>query len=58
MTNRPITPAEAHLVATAVTLAATKGETVCRAVASTFTQDQLAAAKEVLENDLNQKPTQ
>lgn len=57
MTN-PITPAEAHLVATIATIAATKGPEACHAVASTFTQDQLAAAKEVLENDLNQKPTQ
>ncbi|WP_186228860.1 hypothetical protein [Streptomyces albidoflavus] len=58
MTNRPITPAEAHLVAAIATAAAAKGEDVCRAVSSTFTQDQLAAGRQVLEDDLNQKPTQ
>ncbi|MFD9056120.1 hypothetical protein ACFWCM_12465 [Streptomyces albidoflavus] len=57
MTN-PITPAEAHLVAAIATIAATKGPEVCHAVASTFTQDQLAAGRQVLEDDLNQKPTQ
>ena len=58
MTNRPITPAEAHLVAAIATAAATKGPEVVHAVASTYTQDQLAAGRQVLEADLNQKPTQ
>ncbi|MCX4444730.1 hypothetical protein [Streptomyces albidoflavus] len=58
MTNRPITTVEAHLVAAIATIAATKGPEACHAVASTFTQDQLAAGRQVLEDDLNQKPTQ